>query len=533
MEDVLGSYHVNDLSKRVRIRGTITYYQPGSNMVLQNGTKSLWITTMTSQPLRVGDIAEVSGFPDVHSGYVGLTHAGVSDTQKFAPISPLPIRWQGLGFGGNAFNLVSIQARLVRQVREASTDQYVLDEDGHLFSAIYRHPLPAIAPQPPAVKQIPVGSMVRVTGIGMFSSTDSFNGPIASDILLQSLDGIVVTAPPSLLTIRNLIVAVGVLTLVVFSVGAWGWLLERKLRRQKSAMADRKEAEASLQRKRSQILEDINSSRPLTEIVEGITQMVSCQLGGAACWCEIADGAELGKRPTVLREMRIVQKDISARGGTLLGSIHAALDRDSVPSAEESEALAVGSRLATLAIETQRLSSDLHHRSEFDLLTDVHNRFSLDLYLKMCIAEAHQAASVFGLVYIDLDDFKRVNDVYGHHVGDLYLQQVTQRMKRQLRSADMLARVGGDEFVVLAPDLHNRAAAEEITLRLKRCFHEAFLIEDHTLFGTASIGLALYSEDGVTQDTLLNAADLAMYKEKNAKRPPSTLAEAESRTQSA
>jgi len=518
LEDVLGAYHVQDLSKRVRIRGTITYYQPGSNLVLQSGSKSLWITTMTSQPLRVGDIAEVTGFPEVRSGYLGLTHAGVTDTQEYAPITAVPIRWAELGYGGNAFNLVTIEARLVRHVREAATDEYVLDENGHLFSAIYRHPLQVVAQNAPAEKQIPAGAMVRVTGIGMFYSTDSFTGPIASDILLQSLDGIVVTAPPSQLTVRNLIPAVGVLILIVFSVSIWGWVLERKVRRQTAAMADRNEAEAMLQRKRSRILEDINASRPLAEIVEDITRMVSCELDGAPCWCEVADGAQLGESPSDLSDLRVVQKEVSARTGPILGTIFAAFDLDSLGTAEELEALAVGARLVTLAIETQRLYSDLHHRSEFDLLTDVHNRFSLDRYLTACITEARQTASVFGLIYIDLDEFKQVNDQYGHHVGDLYLQQVTQRMKRQLRSADMLARLGGDEFVVLAPDVHNRAAVEEIALRLKRCFHDTFPIEGITLLGAASIGIAVYPEDGATEDALFSVADGAMYKTKYAKR---------------
>jgi diguanylate cyclase (GGDEF)-like protein len=234
----------------------------------------------------------------------------------------------------------------------------------------------------------------------------------------------------------------------------------------------------------------------------------------------VADGAQLGDRPSVLSDRRIVQKEITGRTGPHIGTIFAALDQEAEPSAEEFGALAVGARLATLAIETQRLYSDLHRRSEYDLLTDVHNRFSLDRYLTACIAEAHQTASVFGLIYIDLDDFKKVNDLYGHHVGDLYLQHVTQRMKRQLRSADMLARLGGDEFVVLAPDVHNRAAVEEIALRLKRCFHEVFLLEGHTILGTASIGISVYPEDGITQDGLFNVADAAMYRVKHAKQQP-------------
>ena len=128
---------------------------------------------------------------------------------------------------------------------------------------------------------------------------------------------------------------------------------------------------------------------------------------------------------------------------------------------------------------TAGLYSDLVHRSEFDLLTDIHNRFSLDKQLEASIARAREDASIFGLIYIDLDEFKQVNDVYGHRVGDLYLQEVAGRMKRQLRTADLLARVGGDEFVVLVPMVHSRADVEEIASRLESCFDAPFQAEGY------------------------------------------------------
>jgi len=174
--------------------------------------------------------------------------------------------------------------------------------------------------------------------------------------------------------------------------------------------------------------------------------------------------------------------------------------------------------LTALAIETRRLYTDLRHRSEFDLLTDIHNRFSLDKYLDRQIAAAHQNAGIFGLIYIDLDKFKQVNDLYGHQIGDLYLQEVALRMKRQLRGVDMLARLGGDEFAALLPQVRNRAKVEEIAQRLERCIQEPFLIEGHSLQGSASVGIALYPENGATKDELLSAADTAMYAAKNAKR---------------
>ncbi len=126
--------------------------------------------------------------------------------------------------------------------------------------------------------------------------------------------------------------------------------------------------------------------------------------------------------------------------------------------------------------------------------------------------------SIFGLVYIDLDEFKQLNDFYGHHIGDLYLQEVSMRMKRQLRSGDMLARLGGDEFAALVPVVRSRSALEEIAQRLERCFDAPFAVEGYVLRGGASVGVALFPDDGTSPDSLLSAADAAMYVAKHTKR---------------
>jgi diguanylate cyclase (GGDEF)-like protein len=186
------------------------------------------------------------------------------------------------------------------------------------------------------------------------------------------------------------------------------------------------------------------------------------------------------------------------------------------------EALVDGVRLTTLAIETRRLYNDLRRRSEFDLLTDIHNRFSLEKRLDEQIAAARENAGIFGLIYIDLDGFKQINDLHGHHIGDLYLQEVALRMKSQLRPHDTLARLGGDEFSVLVPLVRSRAEVEEVAQRLERSFDEPFVIEQLTLHGAASVGVALYPRDGATRDELLNAADAAMYAAKHAKKQASS-----------
>jgi diguanylate cyclase (GGDEF)-like protein len=307
-----------------------------------------------------------------------------------------------------------------------------------------------------------------------------------------------------LLNIRNLLFIVGLLLLVVVGAGVRAWTLERKVRRQTAALAD-------LEQRRGRILEDINGSRPLAEIVEEIAELVSFTLDGAPCWCQIANGARLGNCPAKLTGLRIVQEEIPARSGPPLGTLFAALDPLTKPRANESKAISMGAALATLAIETRKLYSDLLRRSEFDLLTDIHNRFSLEKRLDAQIEVARQDAGIFGLIYIDLNKFKQVNDQYGHHIGDLYLQEVARRMKQQLRSHDLLARLGGDEFAVLLPMVHNRADVEEVSQRLEHCFEAPLALEENILKGSASFGIAVYPEDGATKDKLLNVADAAMY----------------------
>jgi diguanylate cyclase (GGDEF)-like protein len=270
---------------------------------------------------------------------------------------------------------------------------------------------------------------------------------------------------------------------------------------------------AYVEQRRGRILEDINRSKPLAGILERITELVSLRLNGAACWCHVTDGATLGNCPRHLGSdsLRTVEQPIAARSGPSLGSIYAAFDAHTKPSSVERDALSMAAELATLAIETSRLYSDLVHRSEFDLLTDVQNRFSMGKTLQTHIQVARQSAGVFGLIYIDLNEFKQVNDIYGHHVGDQYLQEVTQRMKHQLRPGDTLARLGGDEFAVLVSEVRSRADVEEIGARLESCFVEPFVGNNIVLQGSASFGIAVYPDDANSADSLLRAADAAMY----------------------
>jgi diguanylate cyclase (GGDEF)-like protein len=511
MDRIVTGYHSVELSQRMRVRGTITYYKPGTALVLQDGAKSLWINTDGWNPLRVGDVADAIGFPTVENGFLTLTRSEIRDTSAAAPVSPSLFTWQQLALGGNdgrshVFDLVSVEGQVVTEVRQATQDEYVLELDGHLFSAILSHSR-NLTPAPlPPMKEVPLGSRIRVTGICMLADANPFNGEVPFNIFIRDFDDIQVVAQPPWLNVRHLMMIVGILFAMVIAIGVLAWTTERKNRRRIGSLA-------YVEQRRARILEAINHSCPLAEILERITELVSVRLNGAPCWCQVDDGATLGNRPAQLHSssLRTVEHPIAARSGSTLGSIFSAFDARTKPDAEEKAALAMAAELATLAIETSRLYSDLVHRSEFDLLTDVQNRFAMEKTLNAMIQTARETAGIFGLIYADLNEFKQVNDLHGHLVGDQYLQEVSRRMKCQLRHHDVLARFGGDEFALLISEVRDRAELEKIKTRLEECFREPFIGDGYILRGSASFGIALYPEDADTADGLLRSADAAMY----------------------
>jgi diguanylate cyclase (GGDEF)-like protein/PAS domain S-box-containing protein len=170
----------------------------------------------------------------------------------------------------------------------------------------------------------------------------------------------------------------------------------------------------------------------------------------------------------------------------------------------------------TLQDITERRKQEEHilHQAHFDSLTELPNRFLALDRLSQLINEARRNNERVAVLFLDLDDFKKINDTMGHETGDKLLKEAASRLRSVVRSCDTVGRLGGDEFIILLGGLSQATDAQPVAEALLDKFTEAFAIDSRELVLTASIGISLYPDDGENLSELLRNADSAMYHSK-------------------
>lgn len=209
---------------------------------------------------------------------------------------------------------------------------------------------------------------------------------------------------------------------------------------------------------------------------------------------------------------------IQSASHELLGLVILSAGTSRTATPADLKLLADAASLAALAIERHHLSEQLTRQAQYDVLTGLPNRYLLDERLHQALSCARRENRHVGLLFIDLDNFKHINDCLGHPVGDMLLVQVARRFEYFVRTRDTLARWGGDEFTLVLPHLTDAGQAARVAERLLETLNAPFVIKERELFVTASIGISVFPDNGDDVTTLLSHADSALFRAKESGR---------------
>jgi diguanylate cyclase (GGDEF)-like protein/PAS domain S-box-containing protein len=246
------------------------------------------------------------------------------------------------------------------------------------------------------------------------------------------------------------------------------------------------------------------------------TELQMKRRDGSLFWCRMLaraiDPADSSKGSIFITE------DVTERRAVQDALIRARNELEARVQERTAELADANMRLQQEIQERTQAEEQVRHLANHDPLTDLPNRRLLEDRLAHALAGAKRNGGQVAVLFIDLDYFKPINDSLGHRIGDLLLQAIAKRLRSLLREVDTVARVGGDEFVIVLPDVHTNDATGETAQRILDAMVCPYVIEDNELSVTPSMGISLYPNDGIDVGKLLDRADEAMYEAKHAGR---------------
>ncbi|WP_419796882.1 MAG: EAL domain-containing protein [Terasakiella sp.] len=168
--------------------------------------------------------------------------------------------------------------------------------------------------------------------------------------------------------------------------------------------------------------------------------------------------------------------------------------------------------------ERKNQENQIRRLAYFDELTKLPNRRLFSDRLNMAVARSKRHHERLAIMFVDLDHFKKINDTLGHNTGDALLVEAAERLKHCTRDEDTVARMGGDEFILLFPDIESVDEVTKVAQRIVEAFSDPFIVDQQNLFVTASLGISVFPDDGEDTETIIKNADVAMYRSKDAGR---------------
>jgi diguanylate cyclase (GGDEF)-like protein/PAS domain S-box-containing protein len=224
------------------------------------------------------------------------------------------------------------------------------------------------------------------------------------------------------------------------------------------------------------------------------------------------DSGQTVESPIVhcLKEGRIVgltnHTVLINRTGSTIG-----IEESAAPIRDRAEAVIGGVLIFRDVSYKRNLMRELAHQAHHDALTGLPNRLNFNESLNQALARAKRKRGMLSVMFLDLDRFKLINDTMGHNLGDLLLKDIAERIRQTLREGDTIARQGGDEFLVLLPEIRDEQEVVSVTERILGVFSQPLMLDGNEVYMSTSIGISLYPTDGSNLETLVKQADTAMY----------------------
>lgn len=501
---------------RIKVVGTVTARFPLQGIYMTDASGGLFAESKDGTPVKEGDEVEVIGFPAAGNFSPVLRSAGIRPTGRHFTPTTTPVTGKVALKGTHDAELITIAGTLRSDRRLGNGQVFIVESDDHItFEASLTHG----DTQNIAVLE---GSRLTLTGICAVRADENGNPSNFQVVLRSPADIRVLSAPPWLNAQRALFILCGLMGSTVGVIG-WVLILRRRVAQQTKIITDKLKNELALEERYRDIFE-----RNLTGlfVAEANGKILDCNeacariLGYAGRAALFLDSA---RAEQVIRRFHETSSDASFTAGTeysferpdgtqgwALCSLRLVREKDSESEAFEGSLVDITER--KLAEER------IQFLAFFDSLTNLPNRTLLQDRLSKAIAGARRRREKVGVLHLDIDSFKTINDCLGHSWGDELLRSIGQRLQACARDEDTVARLGGDEFLIALGPIASFADAAVVAERIADELKPPFSLNGHVLSVTCSIGISVFPEHGEDAETLLKNADAAMYASKSAGR---------------